>query len=91
MHEHFYVGGEKFISREGRFIDFIVALFNFCLEVSIQLAKQELYTISTIISNIIDCLFMKWNALMCAYLIPAVTDNRVKFNDSAKLMICSFL
>ena len=57
MHEHFYVGGEKFISREGCFIDFIVALFNFCLEVSIQLAKQEC-TISTIISNIIDCLFM---------------------------------
>ena len=91
MHELYYVGGEKFISREGCFIDFIIALFNICLEVSIQFAKQELCTISTIILNIIDCLSMKWNALVCAYLIPVVSDNRVKFNDSAKLMICSFL
>ena len=65
MRELYYVGGQKFISREGHFIDFIIALFNFCLEISIHLAKQELCTISTIILNIIDCLFMKWNALMC--------------------------
>ena len=82
---------EEKVSREGCFIDFIIALFTFCLEVSIQLAKWELCTISTIILNIIDCLFMKWNALMCAYLIPVVSNNIVKFNDSAKLMICSFL
>ena len=49
MHELYYVVGVKFISREECFIDFTIALVNFGLEVSILLAKCELYAVSTII------------------------------------------